>query len=204
MKNYSGRIRDWLKANPGAHTPQVILDSMGVAAGAKLRRPYYSAMKECTDAGYLERTGTGRRTSYTYVSEPAPRPVGRSKASTEKHRERMRQVYADKGGRTLAQRRIDEALQKAARLERLQLEKAERAAARLVRRDKIEAERRARAVAIERKVTATAQAVIAVRRAPPRRAESQPAPSVEEFLRNGGQVIRLPGVEQYIRDRRSA
>ncbi|USJ00884.1 hypothetical protein MUG10_01050 [Xanthomonas prunicola] len=212
MKAYPARIREWLKANPGAHTPQVILDAMGVPAGAKQRRAYYSAMKDNADAGYLDRTGTGRRTAYSFVADPNPRIAPTDKAviaaRAKQRRDYMNARHWAQGGRTQEQRRIDEALRKSARLERLEAEKQERALAREQRKAVNGRRRLAAAARVVRKAKATARAVIAVRSAPA--VTSQPTParapaqSVEEFIRAGGQVIRLPGVEQHIRDRSNA
>ncbi|TQU80400.1 hypothetical protein DB812_20060, partial [Xanthomonas perforans] len=99
MKNYPTPVREWLKANPGAHTPQVILDGIGIEAGAKARRPYYSAMKDNSESGYLKRSGTGRRTAYEFLCDPPPRAVGTSQQRIEKHRAYMRQRHVNNGGR---------------------------------------------------------------------------------------------------------
>ncbi|KAB7769336.1 hypothetical protein [Xanthomonas maliensis] len=206
MKNYPARVREWLKANPGAHTPQLILDGMGIEAGAKARRPYYSAMKDNTDAGYLERTGRGRRTAYAFVGEPPGRNTGPSESRVEKHRAYMRQRHINKGGRTLAERREDEALRKALRLDRLAAQKAERATLR-ERRKALRSHARL-APKPRPKVSPAGYTVIATRLAatkpepaPPPRPRAQ---TVDEFIRTGGRVIRLPGIEQHIPDRSNA
>ncbi|MCS3807831.1 hypothetical protein [Xanthomonas sp. 4461] len=215
MKAYPARIREWLKANPGAHTPQVILDAMGVPAGAKRRRAYYSAMKDNADAGYLDRTGTGRRTAYSFVADPNPRIAPTDKAviaaRAKQKRDYMNARHWAQGGRTQEQRRIDEALRKSARLERMALEKQQRTDARARRKVVKERQRQAAAARVQRRAKATAQAVIAVRKAsapvvtrPAPMAPRARAQSVEEFIRAGGQVVRLPGIEQHIRDRSNA
>ncbi|WP_372380280.1 hypothetical protein [Xanthomonas sp. NCPPB 1062] len=206
MKNYPGRVREWLKAHPGAHTPQVILDGMGIAAGAKPRRPYYSAMKDNTDAGYLQRTGRGRRTAYAFVSEPPARNTGPSQSRVEKHRAYMRQRHINNGGRTMAERREDDALRKALRLDRIAAQKAERAKI----RERRKAQRvRARPAPKPRpKVSPAGYTVIATRLAAAKPVSALPprprAQTVDEFLRSGGRVIRLPGIEQYVPDRSRA
>lgn len=203
MKNYPTRVREWLKANPGAHTPQVILDGMGIEAGAKARRPYYSAMKDNSEGGYLKRSGTGRRTAYEFLCDPPPRAVGTSQQRIEKHRAYMRQRHVNNGGRTLAEWREDEALRKAARAERILREQAERRALRQVQRDLKERARPARKPQPKR--LPNGHTVIAVRASAARRAAAvaarAPAQSVDDWIRAGGQVMRLPGVEKYIPDR---
>ncbi|WP_150115891.1 hypothetical protein [Xanthomonas phaseoli] len=192
-----------MKANPGAHTPQVILDGMGIEAGAKARRPYYSAMKDNTEGGYLKRSGTGRRTAYEFLSDPPPRQVGTSEQRIEKHRAYMRQRHIKNGGRTLAELRADEALRKAARAEWLLREQAERRALRQVCRDAKELARPPRKPQPKR--LPNGHTVIAVRASVARRAAAvaarAPAQSVDDWIRAGGQVIRVPGIEQYIPDR---
>ncbi|MGY4892355.1 UNVERIFIED_CONTAM: hypothetical protein EX528_18935 [Xanthomonas axonopodis] len=201
MKNYPTRVREWLKANPGAHTPQVILDGMGIAAGAKARRPYYSAMKDNSEGGYLKRSGTGRRTAYEFLCDPPPRAVGTSQQRIEKHREYMRQRHVNNGGRTLAERREDEALRKTLRLDRLASEKAARA----IVRDRRKAERvRACPAPKPRPKPSRAGYTVIASRLSATKPAPAPQPrveSVEEFIRAGGRVIRLPGIEQHIPDR---
>ncbi|MBB2805900.1 hypothetical protein XarbCFBP7604_09840 [Xanthomonas arboricola] len=204
MKAYPARVREWLKANPGAHSPRVILDGMRIAQGAENRRPYYSAIKDNADGGYLKRVGNGPRPAYEFVCDPPPHE-GESLSRVEKHRAYMRQRHLDKGGRTLAERRIDEAFRKSARLERLEAEKQERALAREQRKAANGRRRLAADARVVRKAKATARAVIAVRSVPAAMRKATPTrtpvQSVEEFIRAGGQVTRLPGVEQYIPDR---
>ncbi|MCC4618498.1 hypothetical protein LL972_21370 [Xanthomonas campestris pv. asclepiadis] len=203
MKAYPARVREWLKANPGAHAPRVILDSMGIAVGAKHRRAYYSAIKDNADAGYLQRVGDGPRPAYAFVCDPPPHE-GESLSRAEKHRAYMRQRHLDKGGRTMAERRQDEALQKAARAERLLREKAERQASRQAAR---EAKQQARLAAKQKPVRSPkAYTVIPIRASVLGRpaAARPPVQSVNDWIRAGGQVIRLPGVEQYIPDRSNA
>ncbi|MBZ3928234.1 hypothetical protein [Xanthomonas citri] len=201
MRNYPTRVREWLKANPGAHTSQVILDCMGIEAGAKARRPYYSAMKDNTEGGYLKRSGTGRRTAYEFLCDPPPRAVGTSQQRIEKHRAYMRQRHVSNGGRTLAERRQDEALRKALRLDRLASEKAARATV----RERRKAERLCTRPAPQPrpKPSPAGYTVIATRLSAtkPSQAPQPRAESVADWIRAGGQVIRLPGVEQHIPDR---
>ncbi|WP_435014673.1 hypothetical protein [Xanthomonas arboricola] len=200
MKAYPARVREWLKANPGAHAPRVILDSMGIAVGAKHRRAYYSAIKDSADAGYLQRVGDGPRPAYAFVCAPPPHE-GESLSRAEKHRAYMRQRHLDKGGRTQAERRQDEALRKAARAERLLREKAERRASRQAVR---EAKQQARLAAKQKPVRSPkAYTVIPIRASVLGRpaAARPPVQSVDDWIRAGGQVIRLPGVEQYIPER---
>lgn len=202
MKNYPGRVREWLKANPGAHSPRVILDAMGIAKGAKNRRPYYSAIKDNADAGYLDRVGDGPRPAYAFVCDPPPHE-GESLSRVEKHRAYMRQRHLDKGGRTMAERRQDEALQKAARAERLAQEKAGRQASRRAAR---EAKQQVRLAAKQKPArSAKAYTVIPIRASVLGRPAAAPArvavQSVDDWIRAGGQVIRLPGIEQHIPDR---
>ncbi|MBB3806390.1 hypothetical protein FHR51_002542 [Xanthomonas arboricola] len=211
MKAYPARVREWLKANPGWHSPKAIIDALGVPAGQTARRPYYSALKNMTDSGNVNRQGSGRSTAYEFVCDPPLRELNTTPEYLAVCREKKRKYMAArnlaKGVRTLAQRRIDDALRRAARLERLEQEKQERAAARLVRKAVNEDRRRAQATRVERKAKNTARAVIAVRRTPAA-STAKPAPppaqSVEEFIRAGGQVMRLPGIEQYIPDRSRA
>ncbi|MGQ5267691.1 hypothetical protein [Xanthomonas arboricola] len=200
MKAYQARVREWLKANPGAHSPRVIFDSMGIAAGSEVRRPYYSAIKDNADAGYLERIGDGPRPAYAFLRDPPPRH-GANQSRVEKHRAYMRQRYWDKGGRTQAERREDEALRKAARAERLLREKEERKALRQAAR---EAKQQARLAAKAKPVRSPkGYTVIPIRASVLGRpvAARAPVQSVEDWIRAGGQVVRLPGVEQYIPDR---
>ncbi|PPU15553.1 hypothetical protein XacyCFBP2565_06940 [Xanthomonas arboricola pv. corylina] len=200
MKAYPARVREWLKANPGAHSPRVILDGMDIAQGAENRRPYYSAIKDNADAGYLERVGSGPRPAYAFVCDPPPHE-GESLSRVEKHRAYMRQRHLDNGGRTMAERRQDEALQKAARAERLAREKAERLAVRQAAR---EAKQQARLSAKAKPVRSPkGYTVIPIRASVLRRpvAARPSVQTVEDWIRAGGQVTRLPGVEQYIPDR---
>lgn len=203
MKSYPARVREWLKANPGAHSPRVILDGMRIAQGAENRRPYYSAIKDNADAGYLERVGNGPRPAYAFVCDPPPHE-GESLSRVEKHRAYMRQRHLDKGGRTMAERRQDEALQKAARAERLAQEKAERLALRQAAR---EAKQQARLAAKAKPVRSPkGYTVIPIRASVLGRpvAARPPVQTVDDWIRAGGQVTRLPGVEQYIPDRSNA
>ncbi|WP_126962505.1 hypothetical protein [Xanthomonas arboricola] len=200
MKAYPARVREWLKANPGAHSPRVILDGMGIAQGAENRRPYYSAIKDNADGGYLKRVGNGPRPAYAFVCDPPPHE-GESLSRVEKHRAYMRQRHLDKGGRTMAERRQDEALQKAARAERLAQEKAERLAGRQAVR---EAKQHARLAAKAKPVRSPkGNTVIPIRASVLGRpvAARPPVQTVDDWIRAGGQVTRLPGVEQYIPDR---
>ncbi|NIK62614.1 hypothetical protein [Xanthomonas cannabis] len=200
MKAYPARVREWLKANLGAHMPRVILDGMGIAQGAENRRPYYSAIKDNADGGYLKRVGNGPRPAYAFVCDPPPHE-GESLSRVEKHRAYMRQRHLDKGGRTMAERRQDEALQKAARAERLAQEKAERLALRQAAR---EAKQQARLAAKAKPVLSPkGYTVIPIRASVLGRpaAARPPVQTVDDWIRAGGQVTRLPGVEQYIPDR---